>query len=48
MSGEHSALEKSMEEILVDLMTKKVMSVGLQVSSTGGLKASPSTGRHSS
>jgi hypothetical protein len=30
MSGERSVVEKSMEEILVDLMTEKVMSVGIQ------------------
>jgi hypothetical protein len=48
MSGEHSALEKSVEEILMDLMAERVMSVGIQASSTGGLQASPSTGRHSS
>jgi hypothetical protein len=44
MSGERSTVEKSVEEILVDLMTEKVMSVGIQASSTGGLQASPSTG----
>jgi hypothetical protein len=44
MSGEHSAVEKSVEEILVDLMAERVMSVGIQASSTGGLQASPSTG----
>ena len=27
MSGEHSAVEKSMEEILIDLMVEKVMSI---------------------
>jgi hypothetical protein len=48
MSGEHSTLEKSVEEILVDLMAERVMSVGIQASSTGGLQASPSTGRRSS
>jgi hypothetical protein len=41
-------LEKSVEEILVELMTEKVMSVGIQASSTGGLQAYPSTARHSS
>jgi hypothetical protein len=45
MSGEHSAVEKSMEEILVDLMAERVMSVGIQASSTRGLQASPSTAR---
>jgi hypothetical protein len=48
MSGEHSALEKSMEEILIDLMAEKVMYVGIQASSTGRLQASPSTGCQSS
>jgi hypothetical protein len=28
MSGEHSAIEKSVEEILIDIMDKKVMSAG--------------------
>jgi hypothetical protein len=31
MSGEPSALEKSVEEILVELMAERVMSVGIQV-----------------
>jgi hypothetical protein len=48
MSGERSAIEKSVEEILVDLMTERVMSVGIQASSTGGLQASPLTARRSS
>jgi hypothetical protein len=48
MSGEHSAVEKYVEEILVDLMDERFMSVGLQASSTGGLQASPSTGHRSS
>jgi hypothetical protein len=30
MSSEHSTLEKSVEEILIDLMAEKVMSVGIQ------------------
>jgi hypothetical protein len=47
MSGERSAVEKSVEEILIDLMAEKVMSAGVQASSTGGLQASPSTGRRS-
>jgi hypothetical protein len=34
------------EKILVDLMTEKVMYVGVQTSLTSRLKASPSTGRH--
>jgi hypothetical protein len=33
------------EEILIDLMAEKVMSTGVQASSTGGLQATPSTGR---
>jgi hypothetical protein len=41
-------LEKSMEDILVDLMAERVMSVGIQASSTGGLKASPLIGHCSS
>jgi hypothetical protein len=48
MSGEHSALEKSVEEILVELMAEKVMLVGIQASLTGGLQASPSNGCRSS
>jgi hypothetical protein len=43
MSGERSAIEKSVEEILIDLMAEKVMSAGVQASSMGGLQASPST-----
>jgi hypothetical protein len=48
MSSEASALEKSVEDILMELMDEKVIFVGIQVSSNGGLQASPSTGRHSS
>jgi hypothetical protein len=47
MSGDLSAVEKSVEEILIDLMAEKVMSAGIQASSMGGLQASPSTGRRS-
>jgi hypothetical protein len=47
MSGEHSAVEKSMEEILVDLMIERVISVGIHASSTSGLQSSPSTRKHS-
>jgi hypothetical protein len=46
MSSKHSAINKSVEEILLDLMIDKVMFVGIQASSTGGLQASPSTRRH--
>jgi hypothetical protein len=42
MSGEHNAIEKSMEENLIDLMAKKVMSTGVQASLKAELKASPS------
>jgi hypothetical protein len=48
MLGERSIVEKSMEEILVDLMNERVMFVGIQASSTSGLQASPSTARRSS
>jgi hypothetical protein len=48
MSGKHNALEKSVEAILMELMAEKVMSVGIQSSSTGGLQASPSIGHRSS
>jgi hypothetical protein len=43
MLGERSAVENSVEEILIDLMAEKVMSAGIQASSKGGLQASPST-----
>jgi hypothetical protein len=48
MSSEPSTLEKSVEEILVELMAERVMSVGIHASSTRGLQASPSTRCHSS
>jgi hypothetical protein len=48
MSSEHSALKKSVEEILIDLMAEKAMYVGIQASSMGGLQESPSTSRRSS
>jgi hypothetical protein len=47
MSGDLSTVEKSVEEILIDLMAEKVMSTGVQASSTRGLQASPSTARRS-
>jgi hypothetical protein len=47
MSTNHNVLEKSVEEILIDLMAKRVMSIGLQALSNGGLQASPSITRHS-
>jgi hypothetical protein len=48
MSSEASTLEKSVEDILVELMVEKVMSIGIHTSSTRGLQASPSTRRRSS
>jgi hypothetical protein len=47
MSDEFSAAEKVVEEVLIDLMTERVMSMsaGIQASSTRGLQASPSTAR---
>lgn len=45
MSGDLTAVEKSVEEIFIDLMDEKVMSVGVQASSTVGLQASPPTAR---
>jgi hypothetical protein len=45
MSDERSAVENLVEEILMDLMTEKVVSVGIEASSTRGLQESPSTGR---
>jgi hypothetical protein len=43
MSNERSAVEKSVEEILIDIMAEKVMSIGIQASSMGGLQAYPLT-----
>jgi hypothetical protein len=43
MSDEISIAEKSIEEILIDLMADKVMFPGIQASSTRGVQASPST-----
>jgi hypothetical protein len=45
MSDEFSVVEKLVEEILIDLMAEKVMSAGIQASSTRGVQASPSTAR---
>jgi hypothetical protein len=47
MSGDFSEVEKSIEEILIDLMDEKVMSIGVQASSMRGVQASPSTARGS-
>jgi hypothetical protein len=41
--GEFSEVEKFVEEILIDLITEKVMSIGFQASSTRGVQASSST-----
>jgi hypothetical protein len=45
MSDEFSAAEKIVEEVLIDLMTERVMlmSTGIQASSTRGVQTSPST-----
>jgi hypothetical protein len=43
MSYEISAVEKFIEEILIDIMVEKVMSIGIQASSMRGVQASPST-----
>jgi hypothetical protein len=40
MSDDLSAVEKSVEEILIDLMDEKVMSAGAQALLTRGLQAS--------
>jgi hypothetical protein len=50
MSNKLSAAKKVVEEVLIDLMTERVMSerglsTGFQASSTRGLQASPSTAR---
>ena len=47
MSDEFSATQKVVEEVLIDLMTERVMSmsISIQESSTRGLQASLSTAR---
>jgi hypothetical protein len=40
-------VENSVEEVLIELMAEKVMSIGIQASSTRGVQASPSTARGS-
>jgi len=49
MSDKFSATEKVVEEVLIDLMTERVMSmsVGVQASSTRTVQAFPSTTRGS-
>jgi hypothetical protein len=47
MSDELSIAERVIEEVLIDLMTERVMSmsIGIQASSMRGLPSSPSTSR---
>jgi hypothetical protein len=40
VSDELSTIEKVIEEFLIDLMAEKVLSVGIQASSTRGVQAS--------
>jgi hypothetical protein len=47
MLSERSAVEKSMEEIRIDLLAEKFISSVVQASSMQGLQESPSTGRRS-
>jgi hypothetical protein len=47
MYEELSIVEESVKEILIDLMNEKVMSMGIQASSTRGVQASLSTARGS-
>jgi hypothetical protein len=47
MSKEFSVVEDSMKEVLIDLVTERVMFVGVQASSTRGVQASPSIARGS-
>jgi hypothetical protein len=47
MSDKLSTAEQAVEEVLIDLMNERVMSmsIGVQASSTRGLPSSPSTAR---
>jgi hypothetical protein len=47
MSDELSVVEKLVEEFLIDLMAERVMSTGVQESSTRGVQAYLSTARRS-
>jgi hypothetical protein len=47
MSSDLSTIDKSIEEIFIDLMAETVMSIGAHASSTRGLQASPSTAHRS-
>jgi hypothetical protein len=47
MSGDLSTVEKSVEEILIDLKDEKVLSAEVHASSTRGVQASPSTAHRS-
>jgi hypothetical protein len=40
MSNEINIVEMSVEEILIDLLAERVMSIGVQASSTRGVQAS--------
>jgi hypothetical protein len=48
MSGDLSAVDKSIADILIDLMTEKFMSARIQAPLTGAFQASPSVARRSS
>jgi hypothetical protein len=43
MSNELNAMKKIIEEVLIDIMAKKVMFASIQASSTRGVQASSST-----
>jgi hypothetical protein len=47
MSDELNIVDNSVEEVLIDLMAERVMSTGVEASSTLGVQASPSTDRES-
>jgi hypothetical protein len=47
MSEELSAVEESVKEVLIDLMTERVMYVGVQASLMRGVQSSPLTARGS-
>jgi hypothetical protein len=47
MSGDLSVVEKSVEDIIIDLMDEMVISTEFQASSTRGVKASPLSARRS-
>jgi hypothetical protein len=47
MFEELSAVKESLKEVLIDLMTERVIYVGMQASSMREVQASPSTARGS-